>query len=154
MYLSSREELTVLLGTFIGGIALGCVFDFFRIYRKSFSAGAHLVWLQDFIMWLIMLAVVYSAIFITNNGKIRWYEFPGFFAGAAVYMALLSRYVSAAAMCVISVLKKLFSLAFFPVRTIMKPVRRVICRAKKRLFAFFSTKRRNFFHFFRVFKKI
>lgn len=154
MYLSSRDELIVLLGTFVGGIVLGCVFDFFRIFRKSFSAGAHLVWLQDLIMWLAMLAVVYAVIFITNDGKIRWYEFSGFFAGAAVYMALLSRPVSKGACAVISVLKKIFSRIFFAVSLPFRAVIKSIRHMKKRLLKHFRAKKRNFFHIFRIFKKI
>ena len=111
MFLSSRQELIVLMGTFAGGLILGIVFDFFRILRKNFKGASSVVWLQDVLMWVIMLAVVYTTLFITNNAQIRWYEFLGFGSGAAVYMVAFSKWIVLVSTAVISFFKKIFGCA-------------------------------------------
>lgn len=158
MFLSCRDELFVLLATFVGGVAIGFIFDLFRIYRQNFSFGSSLVWLQDIVMWMIVFVVVCATIFVSNSGKIRWYEFLGFFCGTAVYMALLSRWVRAGTGILIGFLKKIFSVAFhwlsFPFRLAVKPLTYVCKRVKKRFSSFKKAEKRKKFHFSRIFKKI
>ncbi len=162
MFLSSRHELYVLLGTFIGGLVLGIVFDFFRIFRKNFKGASSLVWLQDILMWAVMLAVVYITLFITNSAQVRWYEFAGFGAGIAVYMVLLSRVVVMVSSAVISFVKKvilfIFNIVSFPFRIIFKiaapPIKAIgkwLLKKKRRVF---NTQKCNFLRFLRIFKKI
>lgn len=107
MFLSSKHELFVLFGTFAGGVALGLVFDIFRIMRRSFRCANRCVWLQDILLWLCALAVVCVTLYVTNSAGVRLYEFFGFGAGAASYMATVSRFVVKGATAVISFLKKI-----------------------------------------------
>ena len=162
MFLSSRHELFVLLGTFIGGLVLGIIFDVFRIYRKNFKSASSFVWLQDILMWAVMLAVVYITVFITNSAEIRWYEFAGFGAGIAVYMVMLSSFVVAVSSAVICFVKKIFSFVFkvilLPFRLILKlfapPVNFVVKWTKLLFRRFFRLQKLNFLRFRKIFKKI
>ncbi len=162
MFLSSRHELFVLLGTFAGGIVLGLVFDIFRIYRKNFKSASSLVWLQDIFMWAVMLAVVYITLFITNSARIRWYEFAGFGAGMAVYMVVLSRFVVAVSSAVIGLVKKIlafiFMELFFPFRHHAKllapPFKALFRWVTGWLRRLFRVQKYNFLRFCRIFKKI
>lgn len=162
MFLSSRHELFVLFGTFIGGLTLGVVFDIFRIFRKNFDGASYLVWLQDVLMWAVMLAVVYITLFITNSAQLRWYEFAGFGVGLVMYMVLLSRLVVAVSSAIISFLKKIFAFVFmiisFPFRMIFKlvapPVKAIIKWLKSRKKRFLRARKCNFLRFRRIFKKI
>lgn len=162
MYLSSRHELYVLLGTFIGGLVLGAVFDFFRIFRKNFKSASSMVWLQDILMWTVMLAVVYITLFITNSAQIRWYEFAGFGAGIAIYMVLLSRVIISVSSGIITVFKKVFLFIFavvlFPLKFIYKiiapPLKNVWKWILKKKRHIFHSRKHNFLRFVRVFKKI
>ena len=158
MFLSSRHELFVLLGTFVGGIAIGVVFDIFRIYRKNFKVGASLVWLQDILMWVAILSVVYATLFVTNDACLRGYEFVGFALGIALYMVLLSRIVITVSTSVISFIKKIFSaIAFvvlYPLKLIWKPILIAAKWVKKQTSRFFRNQKRNFLRFRRNFKKI
>lgn len=157
MFLSSRHELYVLLGTFIGGLVLGLVFDVFRIYRKNFKGASYLVWLQDILMWATMLAVVYITIFITNSAQLRWYEFAGFGVGAAVYMVTLSRFVVMISSAVIGCIKKAFSFIFFvvlfPFRLLFKLLAPPARWLKSLFRSFFRLQKSNFLRFCRIFKK-
>lgn len=162
MFLSSRHELFVLLGTFIGGLVLGIVFDIFRIFRKNFKGASSLVWLQDILMWAVMLAVVYITLFITNSAQLRWYEFAGFGAGVAVYMVALSRVVVAVSSAVINFLKKVLSFIFtivsFPFRLLFKiftpPIKAVAKWINKKYRHALRVQKYNFLRFRRIFKKI
>ena len=153
MFLSSLHELKVLFGTFAGGIVLGLVFDFFRIIRKNFRLTSF-VWLQDVVMWMIMLAVVCATVFITNNGKIRWYEFVGFGLGVAIYIALLSSFVIGVSSVLIGIFKKavmfVFGVFLFPFKFIAK----LFCKPIVRVYRFYHQKIYKFFKIHRVLKKI
>lgn len=162
MYLSGRHELFVLLGTFIGGLILGLVVDFFRILRRNFKGAASFVWLQDVVMWAVMLFVVYATVFITDDGDIRWYQFLGFAAGALIYMLLLSNFVIKISSAVISFFKIIFGWIFvavaFPFKIlgkfVIKPVAGFWGWCSKRMARLFATQKNNFFRFLRIFKKI
>ncbi len=141
MFLSSRHEMLVLLGTFAGGMVLGVVFDFFRIMRKNFKGASSAVWLQDILMWTVALGVVCATLFMTNSGQIRWYEFLGLGTGLAVYILALSNFVISVSTGIISFFKKVLSLFVkvlivpvgFVVKIVAVPVKIVIKWMKKPL---------------------
>ena len=152
----------VLFGTFLGGMVLGLVFDFFRIFRKNFKGADALLWLQDILMWAVMLAVVYITLFITNDGKIRWYVFVGFMSGVAVYMVTLSTFIMKISTAVIGFLKKLFSVVItvllFPVKIVYKflssPLSKAFNAIRKFFKRIFVRQKDSFLRFCRIFKKI
>ena len=158
MFLSSRHELFVLLGTFVGGLAIGGVFDVFRIFRKNFKIGASFVWLQDILMWVAILTVVYTTLFITNDAQIRGYEFVGFASGISFYMVVLSRFVITIFTAIITfirkILKSLLTVVLFPLRILQKPVKFIGKWFGKHIKHFWSKQKRIFLHFYRNFKKI
>lgn len=162
MFLSSRHEIMVLFGTFLGGMVLGFVFDFFRIFRKNFKSADTLLWLQDVLMWAIMLAVVYITLFITNDGKIRWYVFVGFISGVAIYMVTLSAFIMKISTAVIGFLKKLFSVVItillFPFKMVYKFLSKPLSKAYNTIRKLFkrilARQKDSFLRFCRIFKKI
>ena len=158
MFLSSRHELFVLLGTFVGGLAIGGVFDAFRIFRRNFKIGASLVWLQDIVMWSVILTVVYITLFITNDAQLRWYEFAGFASGIALYMVALSQIIITVVTAIIKFIRKILSIVLtviiFPFRLICKPVKAIGKWLKRHCKRFFSNQKRIFLRFYKNFKKI
>lgn len=158
MFLSSRHEIFVLLGTFVGGLAIGGVFDGFRIFRRNFRIGASLVWLQDILMWTVILTVVYITLFITNNAELRGYEFVGFGLGVVLYMVAFSRTVIKSFTAVITFVKKILSAVvyalMFPIRLIVKPAKAISKWIKKRCRGVWRNKKRVFLRIYRNFKKI
>lgn len=162
MYLSSRHELFVLMGTFLGGAALGVVFDFFRIMRKNFKGASKMVWLQDVFLWVVSLAVVYATVFITNDGKLRWYVFVGFGAGLIIYILALSPFVIKMATAIITFFKKVVAFVFnilaYPAKwlykTVGRPVRAFFKWLKKRFLRFLRNQKQKKLRFIRIFKKI
>ena len=162
MYLSSKHELFVLIGTFLGGVTLGVVFDFFRIMRKNFKGASSVVWLQDVLMWAVSLGVVYATVFITNDGKLRWYVFVGFGAGLIIYILTLSPFVMKISTAIITFLKKviifIFGIFVRPVKWIYsflkKPLVAVFKWMKKRISRFLRNQKQKNLRLKRIFKKI
>lgn len=162
MYLSSRHELFVLMGTFLGGATLGVVFDFFRIMRKNFKGASKMVWLQDVFLWVVSLAVVYATVFITNDGKLRWYVFVGFGAGLIIYILALSPFVIKMSTAIITFFKKVVAFVFgilaYPAKWLYKivgrPVRTFFKWLKKRVLRFLRNQKQKKLRFIRIFKKI
>ncbi len=158
MFLSSRHELYVLCGTFLGGMAVGYVFDFFRIMRKNFKSAEKHVWLQDILMWALVLMVVYTTLFITNSASVRWYEFMGFGAGIAVYIAGLSRFITKISTAFITAMKKtvafLVKILMFPIKLLLKIFSPVVKVLGKLIKKFKRSMHRKITKFHIFFKKI
>lgn len=127
MFLSSRHEMYVFFATFSGGIVVGLIFDLFRILRKNFKGASRLVWLQDILMWLLALGVVYTTIFIANSARVRWYELIGFVFGFVFYILMISPFVVKMASKVITAIKKvllaIFAVISYPFKIIFRFLR-------------------------------
>lgn len=87
---SISHEVFLLISSALAGIAIALIYDLFRIIRKSSSAGAVLTGVQDVLFLCLAIAVMFFVVFVTNNGKLRWYQFFGVLCGAILYFSWLS----------------------------------------------------------------
>ena len=65
------SQLFCLLMFTITGIAIGILFDIFRILRKSFKTADIITYLQDILFWILSGLIVLFSIYRFNNGEIR-----------------------------------------------------------------------------------
>lgn len=101
MFLSSKQELATLFGAVVSGGGIGMTVDLFRILRRSFKSASGFVWLQDTLMWCVILAEVCAALYVVSSGEVRWYVLLGFGVGFLLYILTLSRYIVAFATAVV-----------------------------------------------------
>ena len=72
------------------GIAIGILFDFFRILRRSIKTSNIVTYIQDILFWILTGILVLYNIWYFNNGEIRVYMFLGIIIGTLIYVSTLS----------------------------------------------------------------
>lgn len=70
---------------FLLGMALGLLYDIFRIFRMLIPHKNIFVDLEDLIYWVLTAYLVFRTLFQFNEGKLRGYAFLGMFLGVLIY---------------------------------------------------------------------
>ena len=76
------------------GVAIGILFDFFRILRRSIKTSNIITYIEDVLFWILTGLLVLYNIWYFNNGEIRIFMFLGIILGVLIYMSTLSNIIS------------------------------------------------------------
>jgi len=107
------------------GIAIGILFDIFRIIRKSFKTPDFITYLEDILFWILTGFILLFTIFTFNNGEIRVYIFIGLIFGIITYMLTLSKYFINISVNILRFVKRILS---FPIHIICNFINKFIFR--------------------------
>ncbi len=125
-----RSESPVFFSCFIAGIFSGCIFDFFKILRKTLAKNYRAINLCDALFWIFFTVFFIYWLYSVNDGALRWYVFASFILGAYLYFCLFSKiFVSIG----IFVLKLIFKIIYFMLKLFIIPFKYI---AKKTGHAF------------------
>lgn len=75
------------------GVAIGILFDFFRILRRSIKTSNYITYIEDVLFWILTGILVLYNIWYFNNGEIRIFIFLGIILGVLIYMSTLSNII-------------------------------------------------------------
>jgi len=75
------------------GVAIGILFDFFRILRRSIKTSNIITYIEDVLFWILTGLLVLYNIWYFNNGEIRIFMFLGIILGVLIYMSTLSNII-------------------------------------------------------------
>jgi spore cortex biosynthesis protein YabQ len=78
---------------------VGLIFHYYQSTIYSLRIGKYVLYLMDFILWIIMIFVIAVALFLINQGEIRVYVFIALVAGGFVYYKSLARYMQRPILC-------------------------------------------------------
>ncbi len=163
-----NEQLWIFLLMLVYGAVASGIFDILRSIYRIFKPSALTVGIGDILFWLVISVLTFFAIFISNNGQIRLFEFFAMILGSIIYFLTLSKAVIFMFSAVFFCLKKIFIFflkffltiarflykmvlrvfvgIFMPVFKLIKKIRAwlwLVCfRFKKRAGAIFKAKRR------------
>lgn len=87
---SLASQLYAFVATLVMGLAIGLLFDFYKVTKGIFRPGKILGGITDLLFWVISTLTVYFLLLIGNWGEIRLYVVIGVIIGAAVYFKLFS----------------------------------------------------------------
>lgn len=114
-----RNELWIFLWSICGGIALGFVFDIFRIKRRIMKTGKILISIEDLLYWLFAAVLFFLTLYLSNEGQMRGFSIIGSILGAVFYLSAISPAVLRVSSAVIAAIKKSI---LFLIRVVMWPV--------------------------------
>ena len=123
MNVNVYSQLYNLLIFIITGIALGILFDLFRIIRRSFKTPDFITYLEDVIFWILAGCILLFSIFQFNNGEIRNYVFIGLIFGISLYLLTISKYFIKLNVKILAMIKNIIE---FPLRLIYKFFHKII----------------------------
>nr|WP_306220783.1 spore cortex biosynthesis protein YabQ [Cohnella sp. WQ 127256] len=90
------------------GLAMGLVFDVYRVASHRFNVARWLLPALDMIYWAAATLGVFSILLMNNEGEVRMYVFLGLGIGVTGYFGLFSSWVVKLSAKVIDGLKSLF----------------------------------------------
>ncbi|TXK78247.1 spore cortex biosynthesis protein YabQ [Paenibacillus sp. N3.4] len=78
---------------FVSGIALGVLFDVFRVLSGKLRLPRWSIPLVDVIYWIVATILVFQLLIYSNEGQVRIFVFLGLGIGICFYFAFLSLWV-------------------------------------------------------------
>lgn len=103
------------------GVAIGVLFDFFRILRRTIKTSNIITYIEDVLFWILTGLLILYNIWYFNNGEIRIYMFLGIIMGVLIYMSTLSNML-------IKIFSKILQII---IRTIELPIKTIIAFFRK-----------------------
>ena len=125
------QALIFIVFTFTG-ILLGILFDFFRVFRRTFNTIDFITYLEDILYWILAGIIVLYNIWFFNNGEIRFFMIIWIIMGAIIYSLLFS---SILIKIETMLLTKLKNIIMFFYKIIIIPIEKII-----KFFAFYTSK--------------
>ena len=89
----AQDQAYLFLVFSLTGVAIGILFDFFRILRRSIKTLDIITYIEDILFWVLTGLLVLYNIGYFNNGEIRIFMFLGIFLGVLIYMSTLSNII-------------------------------------------------------------
>jgi spore cortex biosynthesis protein YabQ len=90
MEASGQVQLFILI--VLAGMAMGILFDFYRVVRGIFRLKLIMTSFLDLLYWLVAVFVVFGVLLAGNWGEVRLYVFIALLTGAYLYYRYFSRY--------------------------------------------------------------
>lgn len=87
------QELRLLGIAFATGVGFRACYDLVLIHRGVCRLGNVITGIQDVLYWLVGCICIFSMIYYTNDGIIRWFVLAGIFLGMLCYHKLVSGFL-------------------------------------------------------------
>lgn len=78
---------------FLSGVALGVLYDVYRVVAGLLRISRWIIPLLDLIYWVAATLLVFRVLYYSNQGQVRAFVFLALLIGISFYFALLSRWV-------------------------------------------------------------
>lgn len=111
----SLNQFYTLLYFILTGVAIGILFDIFRILRRSFKTSDFITYIHDILFWILTGVILLFSIFTFNNGELRGYIFVGIIFGIIIYVLLFSKHFIKVFVSIINFIKKIVG---YPIKII------------------------------------
>jgi spore cortex biosynthesis protein YabQ len=86
----STQFLTMLSMVGMGSL-FGAMFDTYQRFLNRPKRKSWIVFLNDLIFWVIQALAIFYALFLVNNGELRFYIFVALLCGFAAYQSLFKK---------------------------------------------------------------
>ena len=91
--LNVTEQTTIFMSFIVAGIVSGVLFDFFRVMRKNFNSPNFLVYVEDFIFWILLGFIALFTAYLVSDGVVRVYMLLSMLCGALLYFFSLGKII-------------------------------------------------------------
>lgn len=95
---------------FCGGMALGSIYDIFRVLYQELRLPRWSLMVIDTVYWIVATILIFRLLYQSNHGQIRLFVFIGLVAGVIVYYFIFSRLVVRTIELLIQAVKWLYKL--------------------------------------------
>lgn len=124
MPVNVNQQTIVFLACVVTGIFSGIIFDVLSITAKKLRFKKSAVFVQDILIWCIILAFFFSIIYKINGAVLRWYIFIGAIFGGLFYILVPRIYTVKTVSFVINlagkVICRVLKILIFPIRKFVR----------------------------------
>lgn len=143
----SLNQLYLILVFTLSGFLIGILFDIFRILRKSFKTSDFVTYIEDFLFWILTGLYLLYIILKFSFGNIRIFMFLCLIIGFLIYIFTISKYFISINVKIIKFFKnifyKIFNIIIWPLKMILKFLRKIIFKPVTFITINFVSKLRN-----------
>ncbi|MFC0216117.1 spore cortex biosynthesis protein YabQ [Paenibacillus chartarius] len=108
---------------FVSGLALGVLFDGFRVLAGQLRVPRWTQPVTDLLYWSLATILVFRILYWSNHGQVRLFVFIGLLIGVVIYFTSLSKAVISVMHYLIRTVKALFRFLVKTVETVVvKPI--------------------------------
>jgi spore cortex biosynthesis protein YabQ len=86
----STQFLTMISMVGMGSL-FGAMFDTYQRFLNRPKRKSWIVFINDLLFWIIQALIIFYALFLVNNGELRFYIFVALLCGFAAYQSLFKR---------------------------------------------------------------
>lgn len=109
----------------IVGVAIGLLFDIFRILRKTIKTNDIVTYLEDILFWILTGIIIVFSMYYFCDGQLRFFMIIGIILGTVIYILTISRYVIKVSVFIINLVKRII---IYPFVIIYRFVKKIIFR--------------------------
>lgn len=124
MIVSISNQVYVFFSCIFGGLAIGLLFDIFRLSRKLIETKDIITYIEDIVFWFLVGVIVLMTIYLSNRGQIRGYVFLAIVIGVVFYFMVFSNLIMKALNTIvktmIDIIGTVIKLATDPLKIIIK----------------------------------
>lgn len=135
MILPVNIQIYYFLSTVIAGIAVGIMFDMYRVIIGYNNSNKLIRAITDVLFWIFCALSVFVFFLYTNNGSLGYYTFFGLLIGILLYFKLASKRFIIALRGIIYIIYKLFRIIFilitYPIKYIILLLKYILYGIKK-----------------------
>lgn len=91
MTVSITEQALIFLACVISGVLTGILYDFLKVLRITLRLGEKAIFILDSMFWVLSALILFSGLYITSGGELRWFIFLGLVLGLLFYFLTISR---------------------------------------------------------------
>lgn len=139
MPVNVNQQTIVFLMCVLTGMVSGIIWDVLSITAKKLRFNKSAFFVQDILIWGIILAFFFSVIYKINGAVLRWYVFLGAMLGAMLYILTMRNVTVKTAYFTMNFISeiviKICKVLLFPLRKIIRlftPVVRIVQNARKK----------------------
>lgn len=88
-----NQEISMFLEAAYYGMLMGISYDVLRIFRRVVSHKNVIVYIEDYLFWVVWGIVLFALIFNYNDGNIRGYVFVAVLMGGILYLRSFSPFL-------------------------------------------------------------
>lgn len=87
------NEVITFFAFILSGMIGGVAFDLFRAIRKNFQTSNFVVYIEDFIFWILLGVISLMTAYFVNDGQIRVYMLISMLMGAIIYFFSIGKLI-------------------------------------------------------------
>ena len=122
--MASNQAYLFMVFTLVG-IAIGVLFDIFRILRKTIKTKDFVTCIEDILFWILTGLIIIFSMYKFCDGELRFFMIIGLILGTIIYLLTISRYLIMISVFIINLIKKII---FVPILICISLIKKIIFR--------------------------